>query len=185
MMRKYCRNCEAIHEIKISEELREYQIKDTNVSGIITILTCSHCGEEVYDRTTEIKNDIILFDDYKKKHNLLTSKEIVSIRENYGLSQAVFSKILGFGLKTITRYENGSIQDRTHDNLLRLVSVDANLLTLLNINRSSLSNNESSKIFRKLNIIDVPTTSYEYNEPCYMPYMTIIDNGGITNDGCK
>ncbi len=73
-MRKFCGNCEAIHEIIEKKETREYQIKDTQIVVEITILTCQQCGEEVYDKAVEISNDIVLFDAYKKNHNLLTSK---------------------------------------------------------------------------------------------------------------
>ena len=185
-MRKYCGNCEALHDIIEKKELREYEIKKTKVAAEITILTCSHCGEEIYDKETEVSNDILLFDAYKKKHNLLTSKEIINIREKYGLSQATFSKIMGFGLKTITRYENGAIQDNTHDNLLRLVSLEDNFFALWLLNRESLSQLENTKISSKLLVRDVPKIAYEYKEPCSIVYTTTIGgNGGLTYDGCQ
>jgi len=184
-MRKYCGNCEEIHEININEELREYQIKDTIVSGKITILTCSNCGEEVYDRDIEIRNDIVLFDDYKKKHNLLTSKEIIKIREKYNLSQATFSKIMGFGLKTITRYENGSIQDNTHDNLLRLVDIEDIFYALWIMNKESLTEAENGKIAARFYVKAMPPIEYEYKELCsYFYSTTVSQNGGQTYDGC-
>ena len=127
-MKKYCGSCEVSHEVVVSNDVREYKIKETTVSARITILKCVHCGNEIYDKANEIENDIILFDEYKKKNNLLTSREIIEIREKYGLSQATFSKILGFGLKTITRYENGSIQDSTHDSFLRLLREENNFI---------------------------------------------------------
>ena len=95
-MRKFCGNCEAMHEVIEHKEKREYEIKDTKVAAEITILTCSHCHEEVYDKETEVMNDILLFDAYKIKSNLLTSNEIIKIREKYNLSQATFSKVMGF-----------------------------------------------------------------------------------------
>jgi putative zinc finger/helix-turn-helix YgiT family protein len=184
-MIKYCGNCEAMHEIIETKETREYQIKDTKVSAEITILTCKHCGDEVYDKEVEISNDIILFDVYKKKHSLLTSKEIISIREKYGLSQATFSKVLGFGIKTITRYENGAIQDNTHDNLLRLASVESNFFALWLLNKESLLQSENNKIMAKLLKREVPDIKYEYKEPCSMQYTTtILGEGGLTYDGC-
>lgn len=184
-MRKFCGNCEAMHEAIERKEVREYEIKKAKVTAKITILTCQHCGEEVYDKDTEISNDIILFDAHKKKHNLLTSKEIISIREKYGLSQATFSKIMGFGLKTITRYENGSIQDNTHDNLLKLVNIEYNFFALWILNRDNLSQLENTKISSKLLLREVPSIKYEYKEPCSMVYTTTIGrNGVLTYDGC-
>lgn len=184
-MRKFCGYCDAFHEVNEKRETRVFTIKNTNIEAEITILTCQHCGEEVYDKDTEVSNDIILFDAYKKKHNLLTSKEIINIREKYGLSQATFSKIMGFGLKTITRYENGSIQDNTHDNLLRLVNIEDNFFALWLLNRDNLSQLENTKISSKLLLREVPSIKYEYKEPCSMIYTTTIGgNGGLTYDGC-
>lgn len=184
-MRKYCGNCEAMHDIIERKELREYEIKKTKVAAEITILTCSHCGEEVYDRDIEIRNDIVLFDAYKKKHNLLTSKEIINIREKYNLSQATFSKIMGFGLKTITRYENGSIQDNTHDNLLRLVDIEDIFYALWIMNKESLTEAENGKIAARFYVKAMPPIEYEYQELCSYSYSTTVpQNGGQTYDGC-
>ena len=185
-MKKFCGNCEAMHEVIKKTEKREYVIKKTNVAAEITILTCKHCGEEIYDKQTEIENDILLFDDYKLKNNLLTSKEIIDIREKYNLSQATFSKILGFGLKTITRYENGAIQDVTHDNLLRLVEREENFYALWYKNKSNLSATENIKISSKLLVIEPQSFEYDYKEPCNVVYEPSDKsrNGAITYGGC-
>jgi putative zinc finger/helix-turn-helix YgiT family protein len=184
-MRKYCGNCEAMHDVIEKKEVREYEIKKTKVSGEITILTCSSCGEEVFDKDIEINNDIVLFDAYKKKHNLLTSKEIISIREKYHLSQATFSKVMGFGLKTITRYENGAIQDNTHDNLLRLVDIEDIFYALWMMNKENLTETENIKLAKRFHIKSVPPIEYEYKQPCSSSYSTTIkQNGGHTYDGC-
>ncbi|MDX9691068.1 MAG: type II toxin-antitoxin system MqsA family antitoxin [Acholeplasmataceae bacterium] len=184
-MRKYCGNCEAMHDVIDRKEVREYEIKKTKVSAEITILYCSHCHEEIYDKDIEISNDILLFDTYKKKHNLLTSKEVIRIREKYNLSQATFSKIMGFGIKTITRYENGAIQDNTHDNLLRLVDIEDNFYALWIMNKENLTATENAKITSKFFITALPKTKYEYKELCSSSYTTTIpSNGGFTYDGC-
>lgn len=67
-MRKFCGNCEKFNEIYQKKELREFQIKELKIKDEITVLICQHCGEEVYDKETEIANDIVLFDSYRKNH---------------------------------------------------------------------------------------------------------------------
>lgn len=59
-----------------------------------------------------------------KKVGLLTSSEIINIREKYGVSQKDFSEILDWGKATITRYENHQVQDRAHDDVLRKIDAD-------------------------------------------------------------
>ena len=61
---------------------------------------------------------------YRNAHGLLTSYEIAEIRTLYGMSQADLAVLLGWGEVTITRYETKSIQDETHDQLLRMVKDD-------------------------------------------------------------
>ena len=64
------------------------------------------------------------FDQYKKKVGLLTSDEIMSIRKKRGWSQEQMAKFLDIGLKDITRYENGSIQTKAIDNMIRIIAND-------------------------------------------------------------
>jgi DNA-binding transcriptional regulator YiaG len=58
---------------------------------------------------------------YRVKHGLLTSDEIVALRDEYGLSQVDLAKLLGWGEATIARYESKAIQDEAYDTMLRLV----------------------------------------------------------------
>lgn len=58
-------------------------------------------------------------DGYRKKMNLLTSKEIIEIREKNSMSQEDLAKVLGWEKNTITRYEDYEVQDRSNDNILR------------------------------------------------------------------
>ena len=68
---------------------------------------------------------------YRTIHNLLNPEEIKSIREKYDLSQNEFSNLLGWGEKTICRYENGAIQDNVHNDLLKLLKDnDQNIIFL-------------------------------------------------------
>lgn len=63
-------------------------------------------------------------DAYRCAHGLLTSREIVSIRAVYGVSQSDLALLLGWGEVTVTRYESKSIQDDTYDQILRMVQND-------------------------------------------------------------
>ncbi len=60
----------------------------------------------------------------EKKVGLLTSNEIISLREKYGVSQKDLSEILDWGKATITSYENHQVQDRAHDDILRKIDPD-------------------------------------------------------------
>jgi len=87
---------------------------------------------EYCDKTEELlqteemmkQNKLTMIDEYRKNVGLLTSNDIVTIREKYTVSQKDFSEILDWGKATITRYENHQVQDRAHDDVLRIVELD-------------------------------------------------------------
>lgn len=53
--------------------------------------------------------------------SLLTSDQIVVIRDMYGLYQVDLAKLLGWGEATISRYESKAIQDEAYGNMLRII----------------------------------------------------------------
>src|SRR5690554_2058959 len=119
-MKLYCEYCNKYEDVKIEITTKTYKVKDLDITEDIKESYCSVCGHPLYNESAEIENDITFFDAYKHEKGLLTSKDIKRIREQYGLSQTTYGKILGFGEKTIARYETGSIQDASQDQLMRL-----------------------------------------------------------------
>lgn len=73
------------------------------------ILVCVECGEEFFCEELDNETLVRAYNEYRKNHKLLLPKEIKRIREQYGLSQRSFAKLLNWGDKTICRYENGSL----------------------------------------------------------------------------
>ena len=121
-------------------------------------------NEEVFDRFIEIENDIRLYDIYKTKNNLLTSKEIINIRKKYLMSQKVFSLLLGLGEITIHRFENGSIQSEAIDSIIRLSSDPDNMYIFLLKNKDNfdeetyninIDNINKLKILKEHKIIEI------------------------------
>lgn len=176
---RYCDVCNKMNETYQEGLTDMFKVKDIEVKATINVLKCKTCHGEVFDKQNEIKNDIIVFDQYKKTKHLMTSADITMIRKKYGLSQAAMAKILGFGVKTITRYENGSIQDSTHDNLLRLIKNEDNFIMLWKLNKHNLSDHENNKI-RKKNFTKINASfQYNFNDLSDITYGTINVQGGF------
>lgn len=76
-------------------------------------------GKEIFDREIEIKNDLRLYDIYKKKKGLLTSQEIKDIRKKHKMSQEEFAMFIGLNNDEIYKFENGCIQTDKIDNIIR------------------------------------------------------------------
>ena len=82
---------------------------------------------EEFDNATLIN----AYNEYRRRHELLLPEEIKKIREQYGLSQRSFSRLLNWGDKPICRYENGSIQDKVHNSLMLFLREPENMRTYL------------------------------------------------------
>lgn len=81
-------------------------------------------GEILTNMDLQNLNAKLTFDAYKKKNGFLTTQEIINIRKKRGWSQEKMAKFLDIGLKDIARYENGAIQTKAIDNMIRLVDND-------------------------------------------------------------
>ena len=85
-------------------------------------LHCPKCGEVVLrlQDSKRLGEDAIAI--YRKKHGLLSSDEIRSIRERFELTQSDLARLLRLGANTVSRWESGrNVQTAAMDILLRLI----------------------------------------------------------------
>ncbi len=121
---KLCLSCGKVHEVPVVIVEEENVFKGTKVRFNALYEYCDLYDE--YNETEELMdlNDISFKDAYRKEAGLLTGKEIKKIREKYQISQKDLSILLGWGAKTITRYEGHQVQDAAHDSILRRIDTD-------------------------------------------------------------
>lgn len=116
----YCLKCGEEREIEIKQEVESYPVKNENIEVSAQVTYCKHCGEQIWNEELDDNNLKEAYKIYRVKHGLLQPEDIKRIREKYQLTQTTFAKILGFGEKTIARYETGNIQDAAQNNLMEL-----------------------------------------------------------------
>jgi HTH-type transcriptional regulator/antitoxin MqsA len=93
---------------------------------------CAACGEQIIGHELDRAID----DQARRRQGLLTPAEIKAVREQTGLSQEAMAQLLGVGDKTYTRWETGkSFQNKSSDNLIRLVDRNAGLFAQLEAQR--------------------------------------------------
>ena len=116
-----CPLCGKDHEVEERKKIAYVTIKNDKISYEEKYYFCSNAKNEQEFEIGPMINENLLNakNAYRKKHNLLTSNEIIDIRKKYNLSQVDFSRLLGLGDVTITRYETKAIQDETYDSILR------------------------------------------------------------------
>lgn len=145
-MRKYCDECGKEIETKIISKKEAYNVCGEVIEIDAQVLVCADCGEEFYSEELDNATLISAYNKYRRKHKLLLPEEIKNIREQYGLSQRSFAKLLNWGDKTICRYENGSIQDKAHNSLLLFLRKPENMRTFLTENEVTLNARQLNRL---------------------------------------
>ncbi|MDO5573145.1 MAG: DUF4065 domain-containing protein [bacterium] len=119
-----CPICDKTHEVEERKRSASITMKGEDVTYEERFYLCNHAPDEENEFETGAMADDNLLkarNAYRIKMGLLTSDEIVAIRENYGLSQIDLARLLGWGEATISRYESKAIQDEAYDTMLRLI----------------------------------------------------------------
>ena len=119
---KLCLSCMEKHRVDLVEVVEQNIFKGQKVDFTAEYEYCSNVDTFSETEAMIRANDLALKDEYRKKTGLLTSEEIRSIREIYGISQKDLATVLDWGPATITRYENHQVQDTAHDDVLRTIS---------------------------------------------------------------
>lgn len=153
-MKKYCDECGKEVETKIITKKETYTICGESIEVDAQILVCADCGEEFYCEELDNATLIHAYNEFRKRHKLLLPEEITKIREQYGLSQRSFAKLLNWGDKTICRYENGSIQDKAHNSLLLFLREPENMRTYLTENETALNARQLSKLLETVDKLE-------------------------------
>lgn len=133
-MEKNCLICEAEGTI-----IRRKMEKDINVRGEKIHVEydgfkCTACEEEFIESKPENDPFIIAYRRYREIHNMLQPEEIREVRKKYGINQGELARALGLGGATLSRYENGALQDKAHDSQLKLISDPRNMLRIVREN---------------------------------------------------
>ncbi len=119
-----CPLCGKTHEVEERKRFATVILKGDRVTYEERFYFCANADDEENEfETGSMTNENLLNarNAYRVKHGLLTSNEIVAIRESYGLSQVDLARLLGWGEATISRYESKAIQDEAYDTMLRLI----------------------------------------------------------------
>lgn len=122
--KKMCPYCMKVHEIETVELAEGTIYKGEEVEYLAMY---EHCGvtneyfqteEQLTQGFLEMKNA------YRRKTGRLTTDEICFVRHKYGITQTDLAVLLGWGEKTIARYEGQQVQDAAHDSILRKLNYD-------------------------------------------------------------
>ncbi|MCR4933053.1 MAG: DUF4065 domain-containing protein [Lachnospiraceae bacterium] len=183
-----CPLCDKVHELEERKRISVVDIKGEEIHYEERYFFCSNADEEENEfMTGEMMNENLLNarNAYREKHGLLTSDDIVSIRESYGLSQVDLARLLGWGEATISRYESKAIQDEAYDTMLRMIK-DNPLQAMEFLKKNSDKFNGlkraeiRSKILEKLDSYGKEYLTRQALEGEYVYYDEPSDSNGFT-----
>ena len=164
----YCLKCDKEQDFEVRQEKESYPVRGEQTEIIAQVTYCKQCGEQIWNEDLDEVNLKEAYCKYRVSHDLLQPEDIKRIRVKYSLSQTAFGRLLGFGDKTITRYENGSIQDLAQNNLIVLVDYPDVFELLLLRNKEQISKQDFERAISKL-------TKYKLRTKCGadpIPYRT-------------
>lgn len=146
-----CPECEDEREVEYGTKEETLSIRKENIDVISKVFYCptgDHFFSDIEDDEEKIQ---FAYREYRKRKNILQPEGIKELRDKYGLSQQDFSLFLGYGAKTIARYEAGAIPDDAHNSFIKLMQDTNSFITHFNNFKNNLSINLSKKIENKLN----------------------------------
>jgi putative zinc finger/helix-turn-helix YgiT family protein len=149
-MLKQCPACENSTGLEVIRRPDEFDIKGEKIVIDITLYHCNECGKE-FGSIKEFDDPLkAAYDEYRRRKRLLQPEEIVAFRNKYNFTQRELSDLLGFGAITLSRYENGALQDQAHDSILKLAMEPHNLIRLISQNMVSFSKEKWAAIVNQI-----------------------------------
>ena len=121
IFKNICIECDS-KNIEYIEKPDMVEVRGEEIQVMAKYWLCRDCGtnweffdEDEYDQIDEA------YRIYRNRTGMLQPEEIKELRKRSGFSQGELAKIFGWGAVTISRYENGSLQSKAHDELLKLL----------------------------------------------------------------
>lgn len=166
----FCYACYEERETRLEEREHSVAVRGEKLSVKNIVPVCSVCGEEV--STPEAENAILLsaYEEYRRRHGLLSPQDIASIRQRYGLSQRAMARLFGWGPITVQRYERGALQDSTHNLLMSKMNDPSFVLEALDSPSCRLTDAERDILRSK--VVDSSTYYKEQAASAVEGYLT-------------
>lgn len=120
----FCEDCRKDVGFVIKDEQMKGQIKGDTYNYKGKIAYCSNCKSEIYVDYVNDFNLDALYDEYRKKNNIISLDKILEICNKYGIGRRPISLLLGWGEQTFSRYCEGYIPTKQYSDILKKIYED-------------------------------------------------------------
>ena len=149
-MNGFCPNCEKKSPLELVRKGEEFNVRGEIIVVDIEYYLCLECGNEFEDSKTSIDPYDVAYREYRLRKGMLQPEEIRKLRNQHGLTQKEFSDLLGIGIATLNRYENGALQSEAHDRSMKMAVEPRNFLNLLTNSQGVVGEAKKQKIINQL-----------------------------------
>ncbi len=111
---------------------------------------CDDTGIAFTDDETDAWGLEQIYSQYRKKYGIPTPEEIKAIREQYGLSATIMSKILGIGDNQYGLYENGEMPTKNIGRMIATIKKADVFRMYVDMAKNQLSEKEYERIIKNL-----------------------------------
>lgn len=149
-MEKYCPICGKPTEWKEKISRDEFDVRGEKIFVEFPLFSCSICNTEFEDLNSEIDPYALAYEEYRNRKGMVHPNQIKEFRRKYDLTQKELSDLLGIGGITLSRYENGALQDEAHDQLLKFIFEPVNLYKAIREKERLFSAEKRNRLLPKL-----------------------------------
>ena len=149
-----CSNCERETDLELVTKEEVIEVRNEPIKVQVKYTRCVQCGDEVFDPNVNADPFDLAYREYRSKHGFLQPEEIKNWRKVNNLTQGELAKLLGLGKVTISRYENGALQDPSHEKYLRLAMDPSNLLKLIENSEGVFTDDKKKRLVEALQEVE-------------------------------
>jgi putative zinc finger/helix-turn-helix YgiT family protein len=160
-MKDICPACEKETDLELIRTRETIKVHGEPIEVDVEYYKCLSCGEQFEDPGAEKDPLAEAYREYRRRHGMVQPEEIRTFRKRYGLTQQELSTLLGWGGATLSRYENGALQDETHEKMIRLVMEPGNLKTIIERASQALTDEKRIRLIKELQAEEEEAFSFE------------------------
>lgn len=113
---------------------------------------CDDTGMDFTNAESDKRGLEQIYTKYREKYGLPTPEEIKAIREQYGLSATIMSKILGIGDNQYGLYENGEMPTKNIGRMIATIKKADVFRMYVDMAKNQLSEKEYERIIKNLEV---------------------------------
>jgi transcriptional regulator with XRE-family HTH domain/uncharacterized phage-associated protein len=136
--------------VKLNKQVRSFDFRKEPFQIIYHTWIDQDNGEEFTTQELDELNQAQVHNQYRSKYGIPFVDEIKMIREQYGLSAAKMSEVLGLGPNVYRNYEHGEMPSIPTGRLIQLAKDPMEFKKLIELSRNELERQEIERINKKV-----------------------------------